>query len=182
VGSDAEVANVAVEDPTVSHVHAILERVGPIWVIRDLGSRNGTKINNERLVQQRRLRHRDEIFVGRTRLVFLDAASARRPDTEGLAPPPENITRGEKRVLVELCRPALTVAPFTPPASRREIAARLCVGQQAVQAHLTRLYDKFGIGAEESNRRVALANEAIQRGAVTLADLEAEDRDDERGT
>ena len=109
-------------------------------------------------------------------------ASARRPSTEGLAPPPENITRTEKRVLVELCRPILTVAPFTPPASRREIADRLYVGEQAVQAHLTRLYDKFGIGTDVEHRRVALANEAIQRGVVTLADLEPDDRDDENGT
>src|SRR5262249_51415134 len=96
LGSDAEHATLAIDDSTVSGVHAILERVGGVWQIRDFGSLNGTRIDNERLVQPRRLRHRDEILVGRTRLVFLDAASARRPRTDALAPPPANITPKEK--------------------------------------------------------------------------------------
>lgn len=179
IGSDAESATIVVDDASVSQVHAIVERVGPTWLVRDLGSRNGTLVNGERLVQQQRLRHEDEIVVGRTRLVFRHAASGNRPSTDRLAPPPSNITRAEKRVLIELCRPLLTVAPFTPPGSTREIAARLFVSEQAVKAHLTHLYDKFGILADSGvNRRVALANEAVQRGAVTSADLR-ETADDE---
>ena len=44
-----------------------------------------------------------------------------------------------------------------------------------MQAHLSNLYDKFGIYDEGDgvSRRVVLANEAMQRGAVTIADLEA---------
>ena len=42
----------------------------------------------------------------------------------------------------------------------------------AVKQHLDRLYDKFGIQTEAGeSRRVRLANEAIQCGAVTLKDL-----------
>jgi pSer/pThr/pTyr-binding forkhead associated (FHA) protein len=173
VGSDTASATIAIEDPTVSQLHAVLERVGTTWLVRDLGSRNGTSVNGVRLAAVHQLRHGDEILVGRTRVVFRDAASTHRPSTDALAPAPANITPAEKRVLVELCRPLLTISPYTPAASRREIAEHLFVGQQAVQANLTKLYDKFGIGAEPGvNRRAVLAMEAVQRGAVTAADLE----------
>ena len=52
------------------------------------------------------------------------------------------------------------------------------VGKNAVQAHLSNLYDKFAIYEDDGvSRRVLLANEAIQRGAVTMADLEARSPD-----
>jgi DNA-binding CsgD family transcriptional regulator len=62
----------------------------------------------------------------------------------------------------------------------REIAARLYVTQNAVKAHLSNLYDKFGIPDDPGvNRRVALANEAVERGAVSLSDLNEATGDDE---
>ncbi len=72
-------------------------------------------------------------------------------------------------MLVELCRPLVSHNIFQPPASVREIAERLFIGKNAVQAHLTNLYDKFGIydEADGVSRRVVLANEAMQRGVVT---------------
>ena len=43
IGSDADSADLALADPAVSRVHAILEQVGTTWLVRDLGSRNGTR-------------------------------------------------------------------------------------------------------------------------------------------
>ena len=45
IGSDAESVDLALADPAVSRVHAILEQVGTTWLVRDLGSRNGTRLN-----------------------------------------------------------------------------------------------------------------------------------------
>jgi len=173
LGSDEESADLALADPAVSRLHAILERVGTTWLIRDLDSRNGTRVNGERLTSQRRLHHGEEIVVGRTRLVFLDGADAKRPPTDALEAPPSNLTRMERRVLIELCRPVLSHHVFQPPASVREIASALFIGKNAVQAHLTNLYDKFGIYQDDVDvsRRVVLANEAMQRGVVSFADL-----------
>ena len=185
IGSDAESADLALDDPAVSRVHAILEPVGTTWLVRDLGSRNGTHLNGKRLSGQRRLRDRDEILTGRTRLVYRDGSDARRPATDVLEPPPTDLTRMERKVLVELCRPLLSHNLFQPPASVREIADRLYIGKNAVQAHLSNLYDKFGIYDEgaDGGRRVILANDAMQRGVVTIADLEERrpDEGDERG-
>jgi pSer/pThr/pTyr-binding forkhead associated (FHA) protein len=173
LGSDEGSADIALADPAVSRVHAIFERVGTAWLLRDLGSRNGTRVNGDRLTSQRRLHDGDEVMVGRTRLVFLDRADALRPPTDALEAPPSNLTRMERRVLVELCRPLLSHNVFQPPASVREIASALFIGKNAVQAHLSNLYDKFGIYQDTADvsRRVVLANEAMQRGAVSLADL-----------
>ena len=173
IGSDPESADIALADPAVSRVHASLERVGTTWLVRDLGSRNGTRVNGERLTSQRRLRDGEEVLLGRSRLVFRDGDEARRPATDALEGPPTNLTRTERLVLIELCRPLVSHSAFQPPASVREIAHRLFIGKNAVQAHLTNLYDKFGIHDDGGpGKRVVLANQAMQRGAVTIADLE----------
>ena len=94
--------------------------------------------------------------------------------TEPLRPAPVR-TRAEQRVLIELCRPVLSGRAFTTPSSARVIAEALFIGRGAVQFHLDHLYDKFGIFEREGEtRRVILANEAIQRGAVTRTDLETQ--------
>jgi len=90
--------------------------------------------------------------------------------TAATEPPPE-LTRREREVLVALCRTVLSGDVFTEPASIREIAASLFVTENAVKQHLLRLYDKFAIHGEGERRRVRLANEAVRRGAVTIASL-----------
>jgi len=40
-----------------------------------------------------------------------------------------------------------------------------------VKQHLGNLFDKFAVGTDDANRRLRLANNAIRRGAVTIADL-----------
>jgi DNA-binding NarL/FixJ family response regulator len=50
------------------------------------------------------------------------------------------------------------------------MAQELFVTEAAIKQHLQNLYDKFAIPTE-GERRVRLANEAIRRGAVTIAML-----------
>jgi predicted component of type VI protein secretion system len=158
-------------DRGVSRLHAVLERFSAGWCLRDLGSRNGTFVNGDRMFGERPLRGGDEIRVGQTRLVYrLDEVTPDETATEAAQTAPE-LTRREREVLVALCRPVLSADLFTEPASIREVAEALFVTEAAVKQHLQRLYDKFGIYADAGRRRVRLANEAIRRGAVSLADL-----------
>ena len=167
--SDADLPITA--DAAVSGMHVLLERAGAVWCARDLGSRNGTFVNGERLFSERVLRDGDEIRVGRTRLLFLDEASGNAPTTEALGTPPA-LTPRERIVLVELCRPLMSGNVFTQPASVREIAEALVVSEAAVKQHLGRLYDKFDVFDDDVGpRRVQLANAALQRGAVSMSDL-----------
>jgi hypothetical protein len=172
VGKSAENDLVLDGDPAVSRVHARLERLGPAWCITDLGSTNGTTVNGERLFAPRSIFDRDEVLVGRTRLVLRDPTARGDVTTAPLKPPPAR-TPGEQRVLVELCRPVLSGRAFTPPSSVRAIADALVVTESAVKQQLDRLYDKFEIYDNTGeSRRVLLANEAIQRAAITLRDLQ----------
>jgi DNA-binding CsgD family transcriptional regulator len=159
-------------DPTISGVHAVIERYGDYWAIRDMGSRNGTFVNGERIWGERRLRAGDEVLVGRTRMTYSADGQALPGLTETAQPPPD-LTRREREVLVLLCQPLGSGDIFTEPATTKQIAKKLVVTEAAVKQHLASLYDKFGIHESGERRRVRLANEAIRRGAVSAADLKS---------
>jgi hypothetical protein len=162
------------EDPSVSRLHAVLERYPGGWAIRDLGSRNGTSVEGQRLAGERSLHDGDEILVGSTRMVFHSGEVDPSPPTATVEPLPR-VTPREHDVLVALCRPIASHGPFLEPASTKEVAEELFVSEAAVKQHLLRLYDKFGI-EEGEGRRVRLANEALRRGAVSLADVRPQEQ------
>jgi DNA-binding CsgD family transcriptional regulator len=170
IGKSAENDVALPADPTASGLHAVLERFAAGWCVADLGSSNGTWLNGGRIWSSQRLRHGDEIRVGQTRLIFRDFQGFGGAQTETEEAPP-SLTSRERDVLVALCRPLLARDMFTEPASTRAIAEELVITQAAVKQHLANLFDKFGVFAGESNRRVRLANDALRRGAVAMSDL-----------
>jgi hypothetical protein len=170
IGRDPANQIALVSDPEVSRKHALIQRLPVGWAISDLSSRNGTRVNGERVHGQRALNDGDEVSVGTSRMIFHSGAPAGEPTRT--AEPPPVLTRREQDVLLALFQPARTAAPgmFTEPASTKEIAAALFVTEAAVKQHLAHLYDKFGI-LDGDRRRVHLANEALRRGAIRLSDL-----------
>ena len=60
--------DVVVDTDGVSRVHAVFERFGDTWCVRDLGSRNGTFVNGGRIIGERALHPGDEILLGRVHL------------------------------------------------------------------------------------------------------------------
>jgi pSer/pThr/pTyr-binding forkhead associated (FHA) protein len=163
-------------DSTVSRLHAVLENLGFAWSLRDVGSRNGTFVNGEKIAHERVLHAGDEIRIGSSRLVFWeerragDTSIADATVSAEPVPIPPRLTPRELDVLIALCRPLVSGDPFPEPASVRRLAVELVVTEAAVKQHLQNLYDKFAIAAD-GERRVRLANEALRRGAVTLAML-----------
>ena len=167
----AETNDVAVpQDERASRQHALLERLPAGWSVRDLGSTNGTLVNGERIVRDRALRPGDEIRIGDTRLVFRGERGPDEKQTLGYQSAPE-LTPRERDVLQVLCRRPSGDTVFHEPASTRQIASELNVSEAAVKAHLLKLYDKFEIYGDGERRRALLANEAVRRGAVSLAGL-----------
>jgi hypothetical protein len=145
--------DVVVDADGVSRVHAVLERFGDTWCVRDLGSRNGTFVNGGRIIGERTLHSGDEILLGRLRLLFRGPAGGTETaaDRRGAA-----AHRARARCAPALLPPALERAMrFTEPASIRAIAAELVVSEAAVKQHLSRLYDKFDVGRARRTRDVS---------------------------
>lgn len=72
-------------DKIVSKEHCILEQRDGGFVLRDLGSLNGTYVNGERVRGEMPLRHGDEIALGSTRARYDDGHG---PPIDFSAPPP----------------------------------------------------------------------------------------------
>ena len=76
VGRD-EGESIQVYDQGVSRRHAEIFRVGEMYFIRDLGSRNGTFVNEEK-VDRELLRVNDRIRIGNTEMVFREGKPSPR--------------------------------------------------------------------------------------------------------
>jgi DNA-binding CsgD family transcriptional regulator len=164
---------VLADDTQVSRVHAVVEELAGSWSVRDVNSRNGTFVNGTRVSGEARLNPGDELRIGRTRIVLrADRTADDAGLTEAQAPPP-TLTPRERDVLIALFTPITGSEMFTEPASTKQIAQALWVSEAAVKQHLLRLYDKFGVTGDGERRRTRLANEALRRGAITLAEVRA---------
>ena len=113
-------------DRIVSKEHCIVElRADGFW-LRDLGSLNGTYINNERVRGEQPLKHGDEIIMGSTRARYDDgrgfADSAFQAPPAAWQPPaaplqmPGSVRNGEP--MVPTAPGARAPAPPPPPAPR----------------------------------------------------------------
>jgi pSer/pThr/pTyr-binding forkhead associated (FHA) protein len=80
---DAEVTRVGrhpeseifLDDITVSRRHAEFRRSNGGYTVRDVGSLNGTYVNRER-IEEAELHHRDEVQIGKFKLMFLSSGSS----------------------------------------------------------------------------------------------------------
>ena len=161
-------------DQKVSRVHAGIERLGPNWTVVDDGlSRNGTFLNEARVVGRRRLSDRDVLRFGQTEVLFRDPAespeqTAAADDAAGLA----RLTDSQRQVLVALCRPLAEPGGVGTPSSNREIAEELHLSVDAVRTRLRALFDTFEVPDLPQNRkRAELARRALAAAVVTPADL-----------
>src|SRR5580693_1036220 len=63
--------NVVLKDDLCSREHAEVYHADGQWRVRDLGSLNGTRVNNDLLEQEWELEPNDDIHVGRSHLLFV---------------------------------------------------------------------------------------------------------------
>ena len=74
IGRDAE-AGIQILDRSASRFHAEIFPVGGMYFVRDLDSKNGTYVNDERLGDEELLREGDVIKIGTTELMFESGAA-----------------------------------------------------------------------------------------------------------
>ena len=91
-------------DKIVSKEHCIVERRGNEFVLRDLGSLNGTYINGERVTVggEQMLRHGDDIALGSTRARF-DDGSGKPVAPPVWSPAPANATTFRRSAAAARC-------------------------------------------------------------------------------
>jgi predicted component of type VI protein secretion system len=158
-------------DDEVSRAHALLERVGGAWTVEDRGSSNGTLVNATRINGPVVLRDADVIRIGKTQLVFHDAMDAAlRRTTPAIGRVAPAITDSQRKVLVELCRPAIEAGGGA--ASNREIAEALFVSVETVKTHMRALFDAFAVGdVPQYHKRSELVRRALETGLVSARDV-----------
>jgi hypothetical protein len=165
VGND-----VVLVDDEVSRWHAVFERFGPHWYVRDLSSRNGTCVNGQRVHTERRLQPGDEIEIGGTTLTFHGAPLPAEGTTTRAAMGSPELSTAERAVLIALARPLALGSGSVEPASSDDIARAWRLHQRDGDALLARLMETFDVpsGPAASTR---LAEEALRRGAIDAGSL-----------
>ena len=160
-------------DGEVSRTHAQLVLVGGEWTLVDDGlSRNGSFLNGERVHGRRRLADGDVVRLGRTSIVFRAPGPASESTAVGDLAAHVRLTEGERRVLVELCRPMAVQGGAGVPAGNREIAEELHLSPDGVKTHVRTLFAKLGIeDLPQYRKRTELARRALDSGLVTRRDL-----------
>jgi pSer/pThr/pTyr-binding forkhead associated (FHA) protein len=138
-------------DPKISRAHAELRDRDGQWMLVDLGSSNGTKVNDRR-IDQHPLRDGDRIQLGRTTIVFSteEDPNPTETDVRALAKTPE--LSGRERQILALVARGLT---------DREIGEALFISSSTVRSHLDRIGKKTGL-----RRRAELTRLAVDLGVV----------------
>jgi hypothetical protein len=156
------------------HVQIVVVR-GACTLIDEGLSTNGSFVNGERVSGRRRLRDGDMLRIGRSGLLYRAPAEAGAETTLASADnalTAAGVSPGQRRVLVELCRPFKDGAAFATPATNQQIADSLHLSVDAVKTHLRALFEKFGVSELPQNqKRVALVERALQSGLIGERDL-----------
>lgn len=162
-------------DAEVSALHARIEVVRDECTLLDDGlSRNGSFVGEQRVDGRRLLRDGDTLRFGRTTVRFRRPGEGAPEATvaAGQVPGAAKISPGQRRVLLALCRPFKDESPFATPATNQAIAAELHLSVDAVKTHMRALFERLEVEDLPQNRkRVALAERALQSGAVSRREL-----------
>lgn len=136
VGRDVG-CDLRLDDSDSSRRQAVVRRSWEGTTVRDLGSKNGTLVNDDPVRGERRLKDRDEILFGATRVVFEDPAEAFLRQLELVEkdaappeppPPPPPPTEGASAPITA------SVRVSAPPAGPSPAADPVPVGKEEPRA------------------------------------------------
>ena len=153
----SEENGLVLDDPMVSRTHCIFMKRGGVWLLEDLGSHNGTYVNEERLHAVRQLHHGDRLAIGASRIMFEDASLVSE-DTTQVADPGAFVNQVFTQRQIQVLR---LVARGL---SNKQIADRLFVSERTVKAYLTSVFEKLGV-----NKRAGAVSEALRLGLIDTA-------------
>jgi DNA-binding CsgD family transcriptional regulator len=146
-----------VGDARVSRLHASIRKEGGSYILTDLGSSGGTKVNGDKVLASHVLHHGDVVAFGPAEFTFED--------------PSEMIHGDDPTTVLDI--PDTPVGPALSPRQQqvleamaegmtnKEIGEQLGVTERTVKAYAQELYDKL----DARNRAGAVA-EAMKRGLL----------------
>ncbi len=154
--------DIILPEPSVSRQHARIERSGTRCILVDLGSLNGTLVNNERIEQERDLANGDVIRIGHTDIqVFIPeniAAIVRPPSSGSRLTDRETVDEG-----TALGRSALQRVTDEGPATEFDLPVPTLPASPSADA------DRTVAGEFDADRTVATDAAAVNLAASQLA-------------
>lgn len=148
---------IVLDDRLASRVHAIFMRRGGVVLVEDLGSHNGTYVNDERLHGIRQLHHGDRVGIGRSRILFEDPSQILDDTTEisdAGAYAAATFTQRQVQVLRLMARGL----------SNKQIGERLFVSERTVKAYVSSVFEKLQV-----SKRAAAVAAALRLGLIEHA-------------
>ncbi|HXG67265.1 MAG TPA: DUF3616 domain-containing protein [Blastocatellia bacterium] len=141
--------DIVISDPAVSSTHAVIRFENGAYTVADIGSRNGTYVNSERISGPHKLKHGDVIGIGLSKITFRLAGHSETSEIEPAA-------------LAGALKP---VGP--PPLTEESLAQAIVAGKLVAPQEVERLR-----GPEARGRRLyrALVEEKLA-GEDALRDL-----------
>ncbi len=121
--------DIQILDTAASRKHAEIFRLGNIFFIRDLGSRNGTYVNERRIEKESPLRRGDEIRIGAARLLF-----DTEPKGEHAVEFVHDVAPAKGTVEIKLGERAAHVVPQAGAAAPRPAMSRLLTMYEVARA------------------------------------------------
>jgi DNA-binding CsgD family transcriptional regulator len=143
------------DDPSISRRHALLRACGEL-IVEDLGSRNGTFVNGQRIEQSVALRLGDELAFGAYEMRVATFAEALRSESYVTQPIVKHLELSALRSLSPRERELLPL--LARGLSQRELAAQLGVTVKTIETYRTRIGHKLGLTSRAGLVRFALDN------------------------
>lgn len=150
------------DDDSASRAHAVVIAASAGWILRDLGSRNGSIVNGRRIDADRLLRHGDEVVIGATHMRFRVNPAAGTDDQERAA------TRSRSQPRRDRLRqkPASVLTPrelevarlIADGATNAQIALQLRISDWTAQAHVSHILGKLDLRSRAQIARWAVEN------------------------
>lgn len=84
-------STIQIQDRLVSKDHCLIDREGNAYVLKDLGSMNGTYVNGQRVCGQQVLKHGDRLTIGSTKGQFDEGIDSPLARALSLPAPPETM-------------------------------------------------------------------------------------------
>ena len=110
----AEDNDLQLMDPKASRHHARVHREGSTYILTDLGSANGTRVNGVRLTAPHTLQHGERATIGDTDMLYQEPGRS-LDDTITMAEMPAAV---QAAVATQAARPVPSAVPPVPPKAR----------------------------------------------------------------